>query len=99
MTSTQKRDVTSRSTSQEWHPSLGSWCTGDGAEFRVWAPDKTVVEVVLQSRCTDETGYIATRFLNPQYQIVGYVEDACDHSKVVILGVKAGKLTKDAAER
>jgi hypothetical protein len=32
-------------------------------------------------------------------QIVSYVEDSCDNSKVVILGIKAGKLTKEAAEK
>ncbi len=30
-----------------WRPSLGAWPDGDGVRFRVWAPDKTSVEVVL----------------------------------------------------
>jgi maltooligosyltrehalose trehalohydrolase len=31
-----------------WRPSLGAWPVGDGVEFRVWAPEKTCVELILE---------------------------------------------------
>jgi maltooligosyltrehalose trehalohydrolase len=33
-----------------WRPSVGAWSGEDGVHFRVWAPDATTVELVLESR-------------------------------------------------
>jgi maltooligosyltrehalose trehalohydrolase len=32
-----------------WHPTLGAWCEGDSTRFRVWAPTKQRVDVVLET--------------------------------------------------
>lgn len=33
-----------------WKPSLGAWLESDGARFRVWAPESTSVELVIEGR-------------------------------------------------
>src|SRR5258708_14908464 len=33
---------------REWHPSWGAWFSGDRVHFRVWAPHRTTVEVLLE---------------------------------------------------
>ena len=35
--------------SQAWRPSLGAWPEGDGTRFRVWAPERERVELVLET--------------------------------------------------
>jgi maltooligosyltrehalose trehalohydrolase len=51
MTSPDRRRRSRRCSSTfAWQPSLGAWCDGEGAHFRVWAPDKQHVEVVVESR-------------------------------------------------
>jgi maltooligosyltrehalose trehalohydrolase len=38
--------ATGRSAAQGWSPSLGAWIEGSGVRFRVFAPDRTSVELV-----------------------------------------------------